>query len=151
MKATAIKMKRGQVLLFLNGGLKRFAKVGGSANWKYAIFKNTKICESEVEAYPKECIENLENRRLELCQELCEKGADGKPLVTDNKFKISNIEEFNKRYAEIYDSMKAEIDEYNAFLKTEIELDLFVLPDATDIPQGIDNAEDMEAIWPMIP
>lgn len=143
-----VKMKRGQVNGLLNGLAKFKDNKNGSANWKYSVFKNIKTCEAEVEAFPKETITKIENQRMQLCVEMCEKDELGHPIVVDNKYKITNLEEFNKQYSLIYEAMKSEINDYNEFMKSEIELGLHMVT-VNDLPDAI-TPGDMELISFMI-
>ncbi len=144
-----VKMKRGQVQVFLNQGLVKFKdSKSGSANWKYSVFKNLKLCQSEIDAYPKGVTDKLENERMKLCNEMCVKDESGNPLIIDNKYKVEDMDEFNKRFASIYNSMQVEIDDYNAFMKEETEMSLYMVT-AQDLPNEISPA-DLELISYMV-
>ena len=131
-----VKMKRGQVGIFLLGLLKFKDNKNGTTNWKYSVFKNIKICQEESDAHPKGVAEQLENKRMLICDELCSKDEFGKPIIADGKYKIDDMIEFNRRYSELYNSMKSEITDYNEFMKSEVELAIYVVA-MNDLPSEI--------------
>jgi hypothetical protein len=148
MRKNLVEFKRYEVLGFLNKGIAAVKKMNGSTNWKYAIFRNAKVCEMEVEGYPNEIISVLETRRSELCEKLSEKDENGKSIIENNQYRILNISEFNSEYAKIHDELKPRIDEYNKFLGDSVRLDLYVVG-VDDLPPEI-TPEQMEGIQWMI-
>lgn len=91
-----------------------------------------------------------EEKRLELCKELCEKGPDGAPvMLPDGKFKgVEESPEWQPRIDTLKAEYEKQMDEVNKMLDEEIEVDLYQA-DVKDLPEEM-SKQDMDIILPFL-
>jgi hypothetical protein len=109
-------MKNFEVQELLKGlSILRDVKLKGKV--AYAVIRNIEKL-SSVE-------KTIEETRKKLAEDLCEKDAEGKPVIEENAYKISedNKAEFNKQYIELLDS-EADIELHKIDENLVDELDL---------------------------
>lgn len=111
-------MKNFEVKELLNGlTILRDVKLKGKV--AYAVIRNIEKL-SSVE-------KTIEETRKKLAEDLCEKDAEGKPVIEENVYKISedNKAEFNKQYIELLDSEAGiELHKIDENLVDELDLTL---------------------------
>ena len=111
-------MKNFEVKELLNGlTILRDVKLKGKI--AYAVIRNIEKL-SSVE-------KTIEETRKKLAEDLCEKDAEGKPVIEENVYKISedNKAEFNKQYIELLDSEAGiELHKIDENLVDELDLTL---------------------------
>lgn len=93
--------------------------------WQYAVVKNKKLIGAEVPMIqslnkPVEGMEVFESARMGLCNSLCEKTEDGKPVIENNRFKINDMDAFNAGMATLNETHK-EVLEKATEQSTEFE------------------------------
>lgn len=127
----------------------------------HTILENIKLLNNEIEK-----INNLikgtdeyneyQNKRIDICNNYAEKDEDGNVVKVvnnnieefkidkDNKEFVEEIEILQKKYKNAIDEFLKQIDEYNNYLETTIEINFSTLS-INDIPEDI-NFELMKVI-----
>lgn len=116
--------------------------------FNYSVSKNIELLKKEINSFkestkPSEEFAKYEKERTNLCVKHAEKDGKGKPIIENNEYKITNIEEFEKEIAELKEKNKeaiearqAQLKEFEEFLTKENTITLFKIKVA-DIPADI--------------
>ena len=114
----------------------------------YTVIKNKKKIEEEIKILEEvikasEGFTIYEQERIRLCEINCEKDETGRPVISDNKYKIIDIVEFDNqlntlksKYASDILGRENQFNEYNRMLEDEIQIVLSKI-DYIDIPVDI--------------
>ena len=134
----------------------------------YILAKNKRLADEEVKTieeaaknikFPDGC-EKFDQLRLDLCNELCLKGPDGKPVLTNNgttfsfdeetraKFDVS-LTELVEKFKDDLDKRQELIEEFAASLKETVNID-FLKIKVEDIPTADVTPELIDTISPLI-
>lgn len=125
----------------------------------YAIAKNIDRIKGEVELVqkalnPSEEFQEYENKRIELGKRYAEKDANGKPIVDNGAFIITDIASFSKKFLALkkehstaIEEQQKKLAEYEALLDEEVEHELHKVK-MEDIPESM--AKNMVALYPII-
>jgi len=158
-----------QEVLTLFRALNALSGLKGVA-FSYAVAKNLRRLGEDVESMQKASelskeFNEYETARIELAKEHAKKDADGKPVTEDEKddngkvisttYVIANQKAFDKElealratHKEALDARQKQIDEFNALLNEESDVELHKIKLA-DVPQDI-TTEQMNGILPVI-
>jgi len=157
-------MTRNEVINF-HRGLIGVASLKG-AKFAYAVIKNKKACEKEIEiineiAKQSEEFIAFERTRIELCKKHCSKNDLGEPKMIHIQGQLSKFEglddneNFVKEFKALQKENKKVIEEREKqqidqvlFLKETTELEVHKMS-ITEIPEEITTAQ-LESIFPMI-
>lgn len=118
----------------------------GGARFAYAISKNKKFIQEELELVEKSLIQSdeykaYEAKRIELCKKHAEKDVNGEAKMTNNTFDIIDRKKFDKELKVLQDEYKdtleehlKKVEEYNKLLDMDTEITFFkikleILPD----------------------
>lgn len=129
----------------LYSALQALSSAGG-ARFAYAISKNKKLIQEELELVEKSLVQSdkykeYEQKRVELCTKHANKDKDGNPMMLENVFSIADMEQFSKELKELQSGYTAEleehlkkVEEYNKLLEMDTEITFFkikleILPD----------------------
>lgn len=88
--------------------------------------------------YPAAKFIMFEQARMKLCEEMADKGPDGKPIINKlpdgDEFQVTNKEEFEKKLNELREKHKEGIKEqeernkkYHSAMNEEVEIDFYVI------------------------
>lgn len=123
----------------------------GNVKASYAISRTIKAISQEVstiESLKEKVTKEFEDARTEVCVKHCEKDEDGNAKVeNDNYVGIPN-EAFNTDLQALIEEHQPKIEEFNAFLKEEVEVDLFKL-DVETLPSNT-TAMDLITLSPIL-
>lgn len=152
-------MKKRELFGLLNG-LEAVKNLKG-VKFAYAVAKNKNLVKREVKLFsesnkPNEKFLEFDKKRVELCQEYCEKNENGEPVIKNNTFiglekndafnKV--IEELREEYKEAIDEREKQSKEYNKMLDEEIELDFHKVL-LENVPSDI-TGQQLELILPIV-
>jgi len=126
----------------------------------YAIAKNRGKIKEEMLALEaaRQPLKEFEEKRIELCRELCDKDANGKPIMEEKEgmagraksFKgIAGNDEFQRRLDVLKKSYKKVFDELEAIENQEADEVNFHMVDIETLPNEIQPGV-LEALMPMI-
>lgn len=132
-------------LYALYSALQALSSAGG-ARFAYAISKNKKFIQEELELVEKSLVQSdeykaYEQKRVELCTKHSNKDKDGNPVMENNAFSIIDMDKFSKELKELQAGYTAEleahlkkVEEYNKLLDMDTEIEFFkikleILPD----------------------
>lgn len=124
------------------------------AKFAYAMAKNKRLISAEVEDLQKG-IENVseqyteyDKKRLELCTEYSRKDDDGKPILTNNEFQISDRTNFDIALGKLRGEYKSaiserdkQVEEYNDLLDKPVNGVVFHKVSFEDLPRDISAAQ----------
>lgn len=117
-------------------GIKSVEPKDGSKKWSYAIAKNKRLLQPDVEgvnAAQKKYIA-IEEERLEYCREHATKDATGSPITKNGMY--IGINESDPVLKAIVAKINKANKDFDEFLKQEVEISLHVIPFA-DVPENI--------------
>lgn len=118
----------------------------------YAVTRNVNLLKSEVEALekasaPDEEYSKFEKERIKLAEEHANKDEEGKAIVFDNKYDISDNDKFETEletlkegYKEAIEKRKEQIEEFSKILEEEADVKLYKVALA-DVPADISTAQ----------
>lgn len=118
----------------------------GGARFAYAIAKNKKFIQEELELVEKTLVHSdefkaYEEKRVELCKKHAHKDENGEAKMTNNAFDIVDRKQFDKELKVLQEEYKdtleeniKKVEDYNKLLETETEITFFkikleILPD----------------------
>lgn len=118
----------------------------GGARFAYAISKNKKFIQEELELVEKSLVQSdeykaYEAKRIELCKKHSHKDENGEAKMTNNTFDIIDRKKFDKELKVLQDEYKdtleehlKKVEEYNKLLDMDTEITFFkikleILPD----------------------
>ena len=126
----------------------------------YTVIKNKKKIEEEIKLLEEvvkasEGFSIYEQQRIQLCELHCEKDENGRPVISENKYKILDVEKFDGELGQLKDKYMSDIlererqiNEYNRMLEEDIDINLSKL-DFNDIPTDI-SITQLESIEFMV-
>lgn len=151
-------MKRKDLYAYMDA-LSNVTELKG-VKFAYTLIKNKKKIEEEIKILEEvvkasEDFSIYESERIRLCEFHCEKDDNGKPIISENKYKIIDIQNFDnelnilkeKHMSSILERER-QINEYNSMLEEDIEINLSKI-DYIDIPTDITTAQ-LESIQFMV-
>lgn len=117
-------------------GIRNIENEKGSAKWSYAITKNKKVMQPDMEgiAAAEKKFEEVNQKRIAWCEEHCKKDKDGKPVIEKGRY--LGLDEKNKELVGLVSEMKVLDDEFNALLKTEVDIGVYMIS-FSDVPNNI--------------
>lgn len=137
----------------LSSFLEELKKINLTGKAGYAVAKNRKLIEAELEALQEtvkatKSFEKYENERVELAKKHAKKDEKGEPVVSkphpltgQTSFVIEKQEQFDKEYEKLKETHKEaleerekQINDYNAFLQEDIKIELHKIEES-DIPE----------------
>ena len=122
----------------------------------YGVSKNKKILKTEMEALtdalkPKDEYKKYDKKRIELCEIHANKDKNGKPVVENGAYRMSNKKAFDKeleklqeKYKKAVDGQKIQDEEYKKLLEEKISVKLNKV-DIKNVPEEI-TGKQLEAI-----
>ena len=105
--------------------------------WQYAVIKNKKLLESEIKLIQSlrkevEQMKVYESERVATCVQHCEKDANNQPIIEENRYKVIDMDAFNKAMAELQEKYKEAFEEdgkiqaeFEKLLDEEVNIDLY--------------------------
>ena len=150
------KMTKAELLSFYRA-MNTLGNATG-AKFSYAVTRNLNALKGEVDAIqsalnPTEKFTEYDNKRVALAKEHSKKDEQGKPLIEGNQYVVEDtfdvaFEALKEEYKEEIDARQKQIEDYQALLDEEIEVDIFVLSQE-NLPDTISVAQ-VNALFPMI-
>jgi len=137
-------------LFTLTNVFDQIKNVASNPKFAYAIAKNRKLVQSEVDAIkeaiaPAPEIKEYDQKRIAMCRDYCQMDADGQPVIAEQNFVIDpeKQEDFNKaiealreEYSESLEAHKDKLGLADQLLQEEVEIDFHkVLID--NFPDGL--------------
>jgi hypothetical protein len=123
----------------------------GNVKVSYAISRTIKAISSEVstiESLKEKVTTDFETARTTICEQFCDKNEDGTPKIeNDNYCGIPNPE-FTDALQVLIAEHQPRIEEFNEFLKEDVEVDLFKL-DVELLPSNT-TALDLITLEPIL-
>lgn len=123
----------------------------GNIKASYAISRTIKAISQEVstiESLKEKITKDFEDERTEICIKHCEKNEDGSPKIAEDNYVGIPNPEFSEELQALIAAHQPKIEEFNAFLKEEVEVDLFKL-DVDTLPSNT-TAMDLMVLEPII-
>jgi len=123
----------------------------GSVKASYAISRTIKAISQEIttiETLKEKITKDFEDARTKLCEEYCEKNEDGSPRIENDNYCGLPNEDFSAALQTLISEHQPKIEEFNVFLKEEIEVDLFKL-DVETLP-NYTTAMDLMVLEPIL-
>lgn len=126
----------------------------------YVSLKNKKKIEEEIKLFeeivkPNPKFEEYEQNRIKLCEKHSEKNENGKPIILQDKYKItdeikfnSELDELKKDYNSVINERIKQINDYNEMLEEELNIE-FEKINFDSIPENI-SPKELESIDFMI-
>ena len=117
-------------MLSFNQTLLSFQNVRGNVKFSYAIAKNTKLMEVEVEAITN-LTKEYDEKVINLIREYAVKDDDGQIVFEDaqrNLPKYTNREELETKLEELYMEYKETVDEVEKIKDEDIDIDFYKIP-----------------------
>lgn len=128
----------------------------GGARFAYAISKNKKFIQEELELVEKSLIQSdeykaYEAKRIELCKKHSHKDENGEAKMTNNTFDIIDRAAFDTELKVLQEAYSVElenhlkkVEEYNKLLETDTEITFFkikleIVPDTYQDKDGINH------------
>lgn len=154
-----LKLKRVKLFKLLQGI--NVALLLPGAKFAYALVKNKKKIQSELDilkeiAKSTEEPEDFRKKRIDLCEQFCEKDDKKKSIIKNNSYcGLEGNKKFNKEveklkleYKTVLDKREKAVGEYDKLLQEEVEVDLHKII-LKDIPEDI-TGQQLEAIQEII-
>ncbi len=154
-----LKLKRTRLFGLIQGI--NVALLLSGAKFAYALVKNKKKIQSELDILKEvakltEEPEEFRKKRIELCEQHCEKDDKKKAIIKNNSYcGLNDNKEFNKEienlkieYKTALEEQKKAIEEHNKLLQEEVEIDLYKVL-LKDVPEGI-TGKQLEAIQEIV-
>lgn len=123
----------------------------GNVKATYAISRTIKAISNEVstiESLKEKVTKEFEDARTEICIKHCDKNEDGSPKIEDDNYVGLPNDAFTEELKALIAEHQPKIDEFNDFLKEEVEVDLFKL-DVELLPSNT-TALDMMTLEPIL-
>ena len=151
-------MKRKDLYMYMDA-LSNVTELKG-VKFAYTVIKNKKKIEEEIKLLEEvvkasEGFSIYEQQRIQLCELHCEKDENGRPVISENKYKILDVEKFDGELGQLKDKYMSDIlererqiNEYNRMLEEDIDINLSKL-DFNDIPTDI-SITQLESIEFMV-
>lgn len=151
-------IKRGDLYRVLQG-----INLAGSLTgikFSYAMSKNKSLIMAELKSAEESLQQSpgmlaFEKDRMELVNEYGTRDEKGKLVIENNQYAIEKMDEFNKKiealkkvHKDALDENKKKIDEYNEFMKEEIDMPFHMIS-MKDIPENI-SVDVMDQIMPLV-
>lgn len=141
-------------LLDLSSALESINSEGCNAKFKYAVAKNKKIIENQVNILrdtlkPSDEYIKLENERLAICNKYCERDEGGAPIMSNGSFvmKLETKEQSDKEIGDFleknrgaYDNEMTKSQEIVSILDEDAAVDLYKI-NIDSIPDAIKQVE----------
>lgn len=134
-----IKVKRSDLFLMQNA-VNALAHVKGSCKFAYALAKNKKFLDDEVNLMregvnPKQDFIAYEKARIALCEKFAEKDENDKPKIAGGQYQgLENNKKFQaemgklvEEYKEKIEERKAQLESFNEMIKEEVELEMWAI------------------------
>lgn len=147
-------------LVRMGGALKSVMSMEG-VKFAYAVVKNLKLIEGEIADLQKavaipEGMIAFEKARIELCEKMCQRDAEGKPVIENGAFAgldkdpefIKALEVLKVEHAEALAKRSAQEEQYKKLMAEEIEVKLHKVKVA-DLPSKL-NANQLAMLEAMI-
>ena len=122
----------------------RLSNTKTNVKFHYLLMKNKKILEPEIKALqeaqaasPPERLEELNSKRIPLCEEFCVRDEENNPVIQndnyvfepDQKTKLEEkFKELEEEYADVLAEMEKIQNEFKELLDTEVEINLAKIP-----------------------
>jgi len=109
-------MKKKELFQMLSV-VEQVANLKGSVKFAYAVAKNRKCLQGEVETLkelikPSKEIEEFETKRVKLCQDMSEKDENGAPVIKGNVFVMADPPAFEAKFKELQEEYKVNLEEH---------------------------------------
>jgi len=147
--------KTARELLELGNNLSRMGRLKGTS-FNFNLLRTQKSLvkisqELNKLIKPTKEWEAYNTARVELCEVLCIKGEDKKPVLemingqqnytfTDENRKSPKFDELAEEYKEAIEGRESQLKEYNDALELEMEADVFTFKEK-DLPEGLDDTQ----------
>lgn len=120
---------------------------GASNKWAYGIARNKAKMQADIDgiAASEQVVSAAEKTRTDYLVEHAQKDKDGKPVIENNQY--VGIDTNTQEFKDILAKCDAEIKKHNDLLKTEAEIDFYMIAFA-DVPAL--SPADYEALAVMI-
>jgi hypothetical protein len=149
-------------LLGLWALIERLGNEKTSVRFHYLLLKTKRCLAPEVETVQKvtttpEGYPEFDGKRLELCNEYCEKDEDDKPILRNNNFVIKadekeafdeSMEALKDEYSEVIKEAETRQKEFLALLNEEVEVDCPTIPMSV-MPEKI-TGTDLELLFDLV-
>lgn len=151
-------MKRRDLYAYIDA-LSNVTELKG-VKFAYTVIKNKKKIEEEIKLLEEvvkasEGFSIYEGERIRLCELHCEKDDNGVPVISEQKYKIIDVEKFDtelntlkEKFMTVILERERQINEYNKMLDENIEINLSKI-DYVDIPTDI-SISQLESIEFMV-
>ena len=151
-------IKRGDLYRVLQG-----INLAGSLTgikFSYSMSKNKNLIMAELKSAEESLQQSpemlaFEKDRMELVNEYGTRDKKGNLVVENNQYAIEKMDEFNEKvealkkvHKEAIDENQKKIDEYNEFMKEEIDMPFHMIS-MQDIPENI-SVDVMDQIMPLV-
>lgn len=134
--------------------LGQFRDLKGSVKFSYAVAKNFKLINDEVDIIrdlvkPSPEFEAFDNARNGICAKFAEKDEGGNPIIMNGEYKIKveDISDFNKSMNVLMEESKdviavrtKQLEDYNSLIGEDVELSLHKIK-LSSIPDGVSPAQ----------
>lgn len=151
-------IKRGDLYRVLQG----INLAGGLTGIKfsYAMSKNKNLIMAELKSAEESLQQSpgmlaFEKDRMELVNEYGTRDEKGNLVIENNQYAIEKMDEFNEKvealkkvHKDAIDENQKKIDEYNEFMKEEIDMPFHMI-NMKDIPENI-SVDVMDQIMPLV-
>lgn len=133
-----------------------------AVKFHYMILKNKQAIEPEIESIreigkPSQDYQEFDSKRIQMCNEFCEKDESGKPAVVNNNFVIPDdkkkafedaLTALKEEYKEALDSVDSKRQEIDELMEEDVDLPLVKIP-LSVIPNDL-LGQEVEALFDII-